>query len=302
MDVKDLLFSYFPDTKLIDKELLEKQIHAGEILSKPDQILPYLQTVFFEEHLLELQLDQSTRIFFTNILDETPGLEEAKDGDGNKIVIDSDYEIGSYLKETDSFLIAPLTPGIGNVRIRACKKVVVRFYTGTTSVELGCTFRTMETQGNNPILRLNFPEVCWINRNCRNFRVKVVWGVDAKIRITQSQNTANIQERLYRLDDVSAMGLAFQVPNEKLHFEVGEEIRFTVKVTGISDLEIGGTIRQTRKVRDIKGYKNICGVQFDLESRSLAAQIEQMAAAIQRLQLREIANKTSFLRGVRIIK
>ena len=60
--IKDLLYSYFPDTKLEDEALITQQIDDGEILFKPERILSYLQTVFFEEHLLELQLDQLTEI------------------------------------------------------------------------------------------------------------------------------------------------------------------------------------------------------------------------------------------------
>ncbi len=291
-DIQALYSTYFPDVKLNDEALIKKQIDVGEILFKPDQILPYLQTVFFEEHLFELQLDQSTRVFFTNIVDDNTNEEED---------IIEDYEIGSYLKKTDSFVIAPVTPGIGNVRVRSCKHVNVRFFMGTTAVELGCTFRKQEILGDTPTLRLNFPEIVRINRNYRPFRVKVVWGVNAKISILMPKS-AHTQETFFQIDDISAMGLAFQVPPEKQNFEIGEKIRFNVHVSGIADLEIGGTIRQTRRVRDIKGYKNICGVQFDLESRSLAAKIEQLAAAIQRLQLREISEKTAFMKGVRLIK
>ncbi len=297
-DIRALLNSYFPDAKLNDEALTTKQIDEGKILFKPEQILPYLQTIFFEEHLLELQLDQSTRVFFTNILDDNPDIKgDENDEDG----IISDYEIGSYLKAADNFLLTPLTPGIGNARIRSCKLVVVRFFMGTTAVELGCTFRNQEMLEGTPALRFDFPVIARINRNYRPFRVKVVWGVDAHIRIL-SPKSANTPEKIYRIDDVSGMGLAFEVPTEKWNFEIGETIRFTVHVSGISDLEIGGTIRRTRKVRDIKGYKNICGVQFDLETRSLAEKIERLAAAIQRLQLREIAEKTAYMRGVRLIK
>ncbi len=45
-DIKGLLYSYFPDTKLEDEEAITQQIDDGEILFKPERILSYLQTVF----------------------------------------------------------------------------------------------------------------------------------------------------------------------------------------------------------------------------------------------------------------
>lgn len=98
------------------------------------------------------------------------------------------------------------------------------------------------------------------------------------------------------------MGLTFQVPTSKPVFEVGETISFEIHAAGVESLEITGVIRHISNVRDKKGRKIVCGLQFDLETRSLAAQIERLTAAIQRLQLREIAERTAFLKGVRIMK
>jgi hypothetical protein len=299
-DVKDLLHSYFPDTKLHDETETTEQIDSGEILSQPDQILPYLQTIFFEEHLLELQLDQSTRIFFTNLLDDIPEigeLESDEEDDGNS----SEYEIGSYLKEADSFVITPLNPGVGNARIRACKQVVVRFYMGATAVELGCTFRGQDMLENIPVLRLNFPVIGRVNRNYRTFRVKVITGVDARVCILRPM-LSDASERLHQIDDVSTLGLAFLLKTKEQNFDVGDNISFEVQVPGLNNLELEGIVRHISNARGSKGVMKLCGVQFDLETRALATEIERMAASVQRLQLREIAEKTAFLRGVRLVK
>lgn len=297
-DIQPLLISYFSDEKLHDEAFTTQQIESGEILYEPEQILPYLQTVFFEEHLLELQLDQSTRVFFSNIVDDAPDNNSEADGDNSQII---DYESGAYLKGCDSFVLSPLSPGIGNARIRTCKQVVVRFYMGTTAVELGCTFRDQDMLKGVPVLRFNFPVVGRINRNYRAFRVKVVSGVDAQLRLLKSKS-GDIGESFFQIADVSAMGLAFQLSTSKPPFEVGETISFAVHVPGIDNLELTGVVRHISDVRDSKGKKIICGLQFDLETRSLAAQIERLTATIQRLQLREIAERTAFLKGVRIMK
>lgn len=296
-DIQALLRSYFTDAKLNDEALGKEQIGACTILSRPDQFLSYLQTVFFEEHLLELQFDQSPRVFITNIIDDSSdvvGGEKNEDGSG------SEYEIGSYLKAADSFLLAPLTPGIGNVHIRSCKLVVVRFYMGSTAVELGCTFRGQDIVGGVPVLRFDFPEIGRVNRIYRIFRVKVVSGIDAQICILRP--TSGDNPEIYLLEDISPLGLAFQVPTKKKNFEVGENVRFKVQLAGTSDLEISGMVRRIFNGRDAKGCKDIVGVQFDLETRSLAAKIEQLTAMIQRQQLRKISEKIADMRGVRLIK
>ncbi len=297
-EIQTLLHAHFPDTKIDSEAITTAQIDNGEILFKPEQILPYLQTIFFEEHLLELQFDQSTRSFFTNLLDDTPDPATKDEADMDD---DTEYEAGSYLKETDSFLISPLSPGIGNARIRSCNQIVVRFYMGTSAVELGCTFRCKDLVDGIPVLRLNFPEIGRIDRNYRAFRVKVVSGVAAHIAILRPM-LADITEATHQLDDISTMGLAFHVFTTERSFKTGDEICFNIQVPDTEPLEVEGTIRHISNARNNQGFLKICGVQFDLETRSLATDIERIAASVQRLQLREIAEKTASMRGVQLIK
>lgn len=299
-EIQTLLSSYFPDCGMIKNsaELLTED--NTNILYRPEQILPYLQTVFFAEHLLELQIDQSTRIFFANILDDLPDLVE-HDQDDRMLLVEPDYEIGSYLKSFDSLVLTPLTPGVGNVRVRSSQQIIVRCFSGTTAIEFGCTFRQTDVVRDTPVLRFDFPVIGRINKNYRSFRVKALSTIDSRIVLKKSSATPSA-ENCYQVVDVSAMGLAFQVPSEQQPFDLGQMIHFSIQVPDINSLEVRGHIRHISKVRDTKGYKNICGVQFDLETRFLAAEIEKVAAAIQRLQLRELAEKTANLDGVRLVR
>ena len=111
-----LLRSYFPDHVTFNSEAGEGA-DSDVVLSGPEQILPYIQTVLFEEHLLELQIDSSTRTFFANIVDELPELVEFEVGDRVEMV-EPDYEPGSYLKELDTIILTPLNPAIGNALAR----------------------------------------------------------------------------------------------------------------------------------------------------------------------------------------
>lgn len=299
-DITSRLYTYFPDCKLTDDLTQLQSGDGGDILYRPEQILPYLQTIFFEEHLVELQCDQSTRIFFSRMVDDLPDPEEHEE-ENTLIVVEEEYESGSYLKKHESFLLTPLTPPIGNARVRSCQQVVLRFFSGTVAVELGCTFRQQDVVNTIPVLRFDYPLIGRINRNYRPFRVKAVSTVDAYVTLKKEYPPFTAGQE-FRFVDVSAMGMAFEV-NGSLHpFTVGDMIHFGVQVQGVTNLDICGSIRHISKIRDRHGYKNICGVQFDLETRSLAAEIEKLAAAIQRLQLRELAEKTSGCQGVEFIK
>lgn len=288
-EVKELLFSYFPDCRFQCDPLKLELADGGEILSSPEQIVRYMQTILFEEHLLELQLDQSTRIFFAKIVDDHPGREEYCSND-ELIIVDPHYTPGSYLKAADSIVITPLTPGIGNVAIRGAKRIVCRFFSGTHAIEFGCTFRAKDLVAGMPVLRLNFPVIGRINKSYRAFRVKSISSVDAYVIISYS-DASGAGGQQHQMIDISAMGLGFEVPQEKAPYEVGDFVEFLIDVPGIRQLTVRGNIRHISKVRDHRGYKNICGVQFDLKTRSLAADLEQIASAVQRLQLREMKDK-----------
>jgi hypothetical protein len=300
-EVSCLLHAYFPDMMSRGKTAIKEQLEAGEILYRPNKVIPYLQTAFFEEHRIELQPDESTRVFFANMLDDEP--DDDDENVANAYEDDSDYEMGSYLKDMDSFLLTPLTPGIGNARVRSSKHVVARCYIGTMAVEFGCTFRDQDMAGNMPVLRFDFPEIAVVNRAFRPFRVKVVSGVDARILLL-GPTSNNASEASYQIYDICATGVSFLAPVGKHDFEIGKIIRCSLQVSGLPALEIEGTVRQASKLRGAKGGKgkDICGVQFDLKTRSLATETEQLTAAIQRMQLREIAEKTAFMKGVRLIK
>ncbi len=299
-EIKSLAHSYFPDIRFTDDSTTLDTRDRGEVYHENVRILPYLQTVFFEEHLVEVQVDQTTRIFFAHITDDIPDLIEEEEN-GEIVVVEPDYEVGSYLKKFDHFLLTPLTPGIGNAHLRNSKKVVVRFFSGTTAIEFGCNFRDQITVREAPVLRLNFPVICRINKKFRSFRIKAVSTIDARVRIKQKED-AGVSELHYQIVDISPEGVAFQMPADHPPFQMSQTIGLTVMVSGVSDLEVSGNVRHVTKARDKKGMKTVCGVQFDLETRALAADLEKIAAAVQRLHLRELSEQTANMEGITFIR
>ena len=152
-----------------------------------------------------------------------------------------------------------------------------------------------------PVLRHNFPIIGRVNKSYRSFRIKALSTIDARVILKKTSQGSNY-DLYYQVVDVSALGLAFQIPLAISSFEIGELIHCSIKVPDICMVDVRGHVRHISKVRDKSGYKNICGIQFGLETRSLAAEIEKVAAAIQRLQLRELADKTANLEGVQLVR
>ena len=295
-----LLTEYFPDCTIKGDPTELTAADGGDILVGSETILPYIQTIFFEEHLIELQMDQSTRTFFSCILDSPPEIPDEDDFD-EVGALESSYELGEYLKEKEDIAITPLTPGVGSAKIRPSKQVILRYFSGTTAVEFGCTYKTTDEILGIPAIRINFPIIGRVNKSFRPYRVKAVGSVDASI-VLHTWNGADVTQQEFQIVDISGMGLSFEISGEKHFLREGNKIYFMVMVSGDPSMKINGIIRHVSKVRDKRGYKNVCGVQFDLETRSLAAEIERLAAAVQRLQLRELAEKTYALSGVNLIK
>ncbi len=298
--LEEQIYSYFPDCNIVGEFSKLKTADGSEILIGPEQILPYLQTILIEEHLVEIQLDFTTRLFFANLLDDVPELSE-KEMDGEILIEECDYETGSYLKLYRDIVLTALTPGMGNVKIQSCKQVIVRFFTGTSAIELCSSYLQRDTLCGVPVLRLAYPRLGRVNRSYRSFRVKAVSTVLAQVCVN-GKNEQNDKKIFYQIVDISAMGAAFSMVGDVLSFDIGDNVGMEIKVDGLKSVMLSGNVRHISKVRNRKGNSTICGVQFDLETRSVATDIEQLVATIQRLQLREIAAKTSSLDGVQLIK
>ena len=298
-DPESLCATFFPDSHLRRPEGRSSPDDIQMIVGA-DSVLPYLQTLFFEEHLVEVHLNDCTRVFFAHLLDDPPPLE-AREVRGETMLVEPDYASGSYLKNAESIVLTPLTPAIGNARVRTSKSVVLRYFTGSIAIELGCMLLRPDIVGDCPVLRFSYPLVGRVMRNFRLYRVKTLASVAARISFEEGGIAAS--EKIYHeIVDISAMGLAFQIRCNDAPYEGGETLRFTVHVEDVGELSVAGIVRRLSKVRTRQGYAHICGVQFDLETRALATEIEALSAAVQRLHLRELSKRISDLRGIRLVR
>lgn len=261
----------------------------GEILSSKEAVLPYLQTLFFEERLIEVQIDHTTRIFFATLWDNLPELIE-KEVNGETVFTEPEYQAGSYLKDFKHINLSPLEPTSGNIKIHHSKTLTLRFYTGTTAVELDTSFQSRATIRGEHLLKLDFPDKGYFNRNRRPFRAKT--PEDYELNVMVSPPGKSSAGRECRIIDLSPNGLSFDSTQLPQSYDNGAALHLLLDPSSGEPIEVTGIVRHYAKIRTKQGNMQICGVQFDLESRKLAAKLESRYANLQRVFLRSLSEKS----------
>jgi hypothetical protein len=291
-DTDAALQLFFPRMQSTEEDALTgiQDSERYELLLSKEKILPFLQTLFFEERLIEVQLDHGTRIFFAALWDHPPDLVEQEEEDGETQLIEQEYEEGAYLKEQNHIVLSPLEPVAGNMKVRTSTTVVLCFYAGTNAVELGTKFIKAESVRGASVLVFEYPTVGRIIRGSRPFRAKL-------------SSEMNMMSNLYRLDnpdetmdcdimDISSQGISLEHEALMERFSTGDKISITIYSPTSDPLELEGSIRHFAKIRTKQGNSVICGIQFDLKSRALAETIENLFAQVQRAFIRELAERT----------
>ncbi len=283
---------FFPRMRLTDEDGLQHATEGSthyELLIENRQILPFLQTLFFEERLIEVHLDQGTRLFYATLWDHRPELEE-QEQDGETVFVEPEYQDGAYLQDMGHLVISPLEPVAGNIKVRLSCAILLSFYTGTNAVELGTKFLRADTIRGESVLLFEYPSIGRIVRNNRPFRAKITPEFEIIAHVCHRDNSENTLD--CDIVDISSHGLALSNDCLMEQFEVGDPVALTILSPFNEPIEINGTIRHFAKIRTKKGNINISGVQFDLETRALATLIEELFARVQRSFIRNLAEKT----------
>jgi hypothetical protein len=266
-------------------ETLEEELDNGNVMYKPSDILPYLQTAFIDEKFVEVEINGITQVYFSRVHDhppDPPQNDEIDETDAAK-----KYNPGDYLKKMSHLIMLPLEPGMGNYNIRYSNRVLLRFFTSSYAVEVGTFYQDQEMIQDLPVLRLDYPVIARIVRGSREFRAKVPKKMDIKLMIIgkRKQKTTTTQ-----LLNVSVSGFAFAIRKEQQQdFVIDEQRSMEIIINDMMELRITGTIRHISKIRGKKGTEFHCGVQADLPTRAVAARLEEIVATVQRAHLRELA-------------
>ena len=295
-EIRKRLQHFYPG-EAFPAEMLEAALHNGEIVTDKEKILPYLQTALFDEKVLEVELDGLPGIYFSRLKDDLPDPVE-DEIEGQNVFIEPEYEPGGYLTEMDHIVTLPLEPGLGNLHLRYSRSIVIRMFTSAFAVEMGTTFEDLAKVQDIPVLRLAFPELARIVRNAREFRAKVPENLNFIVSIESGEGSP---ELVAVPVNISIKGVAFAVSKqEQRSFQIDQ--RYTIKLYLEDELRANlvGTVRHLSRIRKKNGIEHLCGVEFDLSSRTMAAVVESLVATVQRAHLKELAEKSQ-LSGIDLI-
>ncbi len=285
LETKEKLELYFPD-KVYSDGYIEKCLKDGDVFCQDIEILPYLQTALLDNKILEVELDGMERVYFGRIYDDLPELEEKEVG-GEIVLAEPEYTTGDYLKSMAHLISLPLEPGMGNLHVRYTKKIVIRIFTSSMAVELGTSYEDMELVRDLPVLRLAYPVIGRLVRGAREFRAKPPQELDLLVMVLGKRKHGTLKTTIV---DISNRGMSFAVRRkEHSQFKEGEKRTMEFVFNGMMIARLNGKIIHVSRVRGLEGTEYICGVEFELETRALVAEIEQLVAKVQRAHLQELS-------------
>ncbi len=286
-DIKNRLHQFFPGESFTAEDL-DLALEKGDILTTKEEILPFLQTALFDEKVLEIVLDSQPRIYFSRLKDDLPDVTEEEE---DAVLPKEDgYNQGDYLTLMSHIVTLPLEPGLGNLHLRHSRCIVLRMFTNTYAVELATTFEELATIGDLPVLRLAFPTLARKIYNAREFRAKVPESLDFVVNIELDEDGSELETMPV---DISIKGMAFAMgKDEQKMFSMETTHALKLYVKDELQAVLNGTVRHLSRVRKKGGIEYVCGVEFDLATRTLAAVVESLVASVQRAHLKDLAEKS----------
>jgi hypothetical protein len=297
-NILNKLTFFFPNSPDYTLQSVEEGLEGGEILIQDKEILPYLQTAFFDDKIVEVELNGIPRVYFSRIHDHPPELEEVEE-DGEIVLKEPDYKSGDYLQEMTRLISLPLEPGMGNIYIRNSQKVVLRLFTNKYALELGTFCEEMILVRELPVLRLSFPTICRMVPEMRAFRAKVPTTLNLLVIVPE---TTTMLDMYCKAVEISAAGMSFLIQkNEQQHFRIGESRSLQLVLDDLLHARVNGIVRHVSKIRGKNGTEFRCGIQFELTTRALVASIESLVATIQRSHLQELTLKSEEI-GINLIR
>ncbi len=277
---------FFPGDSCREDEFAEN-IATGNIIVDPDKIISLLEGALGDEAIIEVQLEDLTRIFFCRVLDHLPELEE-KDVDGIIMMVEPEYIKAEYLKKQKHLVITPLEPSIGNFLVCMVNRVLIRILSDRYAFELGCRFKKKIRVRGMPVLQCSFPLVVRKIKDARPYRAKIPREMEL---LTQVERRGKRRGFATCLIDISVEGMLMVNPHGK-HGDIKEEEKINMELCWPNgkSIMLHARIVHVSQLRDKQGLQYCLGVQFDLSTRALAREIEHLVASVQRARLRELSD------------
>lgn len=301
-DIFNTLQQFYPGETFPEPEI-RQAVAAGEIIDDPQKILPFLLTCLVDEKVLEVEVDGVPKIYFSRLQDhppeEVPEKEEEDETEEPPADVVQEkledempvYTEGDYLSDLDHLLILPLEPGMGNLFLRQSHTVVMRMFTRSLAVEMCSHFKELTKVGNLPVIRLNYPVILRKIRNRREYRAKVIDGLDciASVEIDEELDPLN-----FTIADISVSGIALSMTRkEHKLFQEGNNLPIKLYIDDELRVAVDTTIRRLKKLRKRQRVEYICGLEYQEPSKYTAAALESIVAEVQRAHLKELADKAN---------
>jgi c-di-GMP-binding flagellar brake protein YcgR len=299
-EIHKLLHHYFPSSTYSTSDLAEN-IEKGRILTKEEDILPFLQTALLDEKILEVELDRSPDLYFSrlqdNIPEDTP-TEPLPETDDQEAQATPEYMPGDYLLGFDHILTLPLEPGLGSLRLRQSTAIILRMFTKDFGVEMGTRFLDIVKVKGLPILRLAYPQILRIQAHAREFRAKVSERQEFIVEVEGEKHPDGLTTTAI---DISRKGIALAIEkNIQKQLKVDDELFLKLYIEDELRARLSGTVRHLSRVRKRSGIEYSCGVEFKLTSKTITSVMESIVAATQRAHLKELA-EIAASRGIDIM-
>jgi len=287
-DIKKQLSTYFPVQSFSDSAI-EKGLARGEILTEKEEILPFLQTALVDEKVLEVELDGVPQVYFSRLKDDIPLTFETEESDDSLLLEEVEYNLGDYLTQLSHIVTLPLEPGLGNLYLRQSRFIVLRMFINTFALELVSIFEDLAKVGDLPVLKLSFPLLAKKVDNAREFRAKVPDSFDFMVGIGFDDELPELSASPV---DIGNRGMALAVSKEEQKmFQMGSHHSIKLYVQDELQAALQVRVRHLSRVRKKVGIEYVCGVEFELTTRTLAAAIESIVASVQRAHLKDLADK-----------
>ncbi|HHD63203.1 MAG TPA: PilZ domain-containing protein, partial [Desulfobulbaceae bacterium] len=236
---------------------------------------------------IEVQFDDLTRVFFCRVLDHPPELEEIE-SDGVVMLVEPEYTKAEYLSGQDHVVITPVEPSIGNFLICSVNRVLLRLLGSRCAFEFGCFFNQKIRVRGMPILQCSFPLIARQVKGARAYRAKIPREMELLLHVERQGKRENFSSCPI---DISVEGMLLVDPFGK-YSDLKEEEKIWMELYWPKDrsLRVNARVIHVSQLRDKSGIQYCCGIQFDLATRALARDIEQLVAGVQRRRLRELSD------------
>lgn len=282
---------FFPKVKYKEKDI-DEWINDGTIIIDKSIITNTLKGALHDESLVEVELNDSPKVFFCRVIDSPPEVKESEPEEDSEAT-EPVYVKGSYLDKYDYVIITPLEPSIGNFLVSpvfhgANPRILLRTITTKLGYEFGCYFDSKIQVGGIPVIRITFPAIARKIENAREFRAKVPKTMRFNVLVELKRR--NKKFTTFPLN-ISAHGMLLVDPMGFFtDLKADESIHVELQVPGQISVSLEANIIHVSRMRNSEGSQYGFGINFDLTTRALASSIERIVALVQRTHLRELSD------------